>query len=561
MPFTLKVKLIGKFNYISGKIKGYLPNNRKSVLLSIFGLLISMVVIVTGVILTARPKVIEKSKAAQGTKKVTTKTSMPAYALNSPKQVYAFYYGWFCPPQFGCWDTSRADQPALGRYESNDLNVIKSHVRDAKASGIDGFIISWVGYHTDKIDGSGNYDPNNPNNKTNEVLKKLLEVAEEEGNFKIAIDFEPGIISKMIASPRTNMKYHLDKVLSLYGSHPNFLKYDGKPVVFIWQNELLTSTEWKEIINYSASTKEAYYVAELGPSRQGETGVKNKLFDNVHQYSAWWTGSMDSQVKMWANTGNILPRFGTVAPGFFGNSATKPYGRWADGKEDTYVNEWNYMLSQSPEVILITSFNEWPEGTYLENGSKWGTRYLELTKEYITKFKSGAPTPTATPTSTLTPVPTAIPILTPKPTISPTAQPSLTPVPTQTANWVGKYYNWVYNKNEEQVKSYVLTRNDSSINFDWGSGNPASGVNSDRFYVSWSKSDYFASGKYRFNIEVDDGIKVTIDNIIYLDVWWDQEKKTNYQFDATLSSRNHDIVVEYYNNVGPASVKVNYLRL
>jgi C1A family cysteine protease len=167
------------------------------------------------------------------------------------------------------------------------------------------------------------------------------------------------------------------------------------------------------------------------------------------------------------------------------------------------------------------------------------------------------PTPTATSTPTLKPMPTSTPTL--KPTSTPTLKPTLTPTPTS-VSWVGSYYNWRLNKNDDQIKTFVLKRNDPAINFDWGDGSPASGVTADRFYVNWSKNVYLEAGTYRFSISVDDGIKISIDGVERFNSWHDQPL-TSYQADVKLASGNHSIIVEYYESTLQAVAKVSYLRL
>jgi hypothetical protein len=36
---------------------------------------------------------------------------------------------------------------------------------------------------------------------------------------------------------------------------------------------------------------------------------------------------------------------------------------------------------------LLSSFNEWVEGTYIEPSMQYGDKYMELTKEFVAIFK------------------------------------------------------------------------------------------------------------------------------------------------------------------------------
>lgn len=45
------------------------------------------------------------------------------------------------------------------------------------------------------------------------------------------------------------------------------------------------------------------------------------------------------------------------------------------------------MVDSDIKTLLVTSFNEWPESTAVEPGSKWGTEYLELIMEALESEK------------------------------------------------------------------------------------------------------------------------------------------------------------------------------
>jgi hypothetical protein len=87
------------------------------------------------------------------------------------------------------------------------------------------------------------------------------------------------------------------------------------------------------------------------------------------------------------------------------------------------------------------------------------------------------------------------------------------------AGWVGRYYN-----DPNRGGPVVLKRDDVSldplapdpfISFDWGSGSPAAQVNPDNFSVDWQRTVNFPiAGTYVFTADVDDGVRVFINNSI-----------------------------------------------
>ena len=59
--------------------------------------------------------------------------------------------------------------------------------------------------------------------------------------------------------------------------------------------------------------------------------------------------------------------------------------RKIDG-EDTYDWAWKVALKQNPDYILITSWNEFFEGTAIEPSVEYGDYYLNKTQEWVSKW-------------------------------------------------------------------------------------------------------------------------------------------------------------------------------
>ena len=119
-------------------------------------------------------------------------------------------------------------------------------------------------------------------------------------------------------------------------------------------------------------------------------------------------------------------------------------------------------------------------------------------------------------------------------------------------NFRGEYYNNKYLNGQP-----VLIRSDSSINFDWGFGSPDSSVQSNGFSVRWTKTQFFSSGRYKFNALVDDGVRVYIDNQIVIDAWRGGGA-TLFSGEKDLSGGNHEIKVEYFEDSGPALIQFSW---
>ena len=45
------------------------------------------------------------------------------------------------------------------------------------------------------------------------------------------------------------------------------------------------------------------------------------------------------------------------------------------------------VLPTAPDLILVHSFNEWVEGSYIEPSHRFGDRYIQLTTEWVARFR------------------------------------------------------------------------------------------------------------------------------------------------------------------------------
>ena len=55
-----------------------------------------------------------------------------------------------------------------------------------------------------------------------------------------------------------------------------------------------------------------------------------------------------------------------------------------------YEEGWRGAMASNPEWITITSFNEWYEGTQIEPAASYGSRYLDITRQYADLWKYGS---------------------------------------------------------------------------------------------------------------------------------------------------------------------------
>ncbi|TYQ16847.1 UNVERIFIED_CONTAM: anti-sigma factor-like protein [Acetivibrio alkalicellulosi] len=182
-----------------------------------------------------------------------------------------------------------------------------------------------------------------------------------------------------------------------------------------------------------------------------------------------------------------------------------------------------------------------------------------------------SPTPTArptftarpTPTSTPTPMPTPTPI--PTPIIIPTSTPTqLPPIPSPTpvsqhpgevgTGLRGEYYDNI------DLTNFVTTRVDTTIDFNWGMGAPHPDVRDDNSYsVRWTgKIKPSHTEMYTFFVTRDNGVRLWINDMLIINEWNDFWNVTNFGFIFLEADKMYDIRLEYYNNDGAGSIKLEW---
>ncbi len=309
------------------------------------------------------------------------------------RRVMAFYYPWYGMPNgpggagrvihWGRIDAAAKDvaasthYPQLGAYDSHDPKVIERHCRWAKEAGIDTFIVSWWGH--------GHY--------TDRAMKAILDGC-ERGGLAACIYYET------VPAPRTPAAAAKDivRVLSRYGGHPAHLKVDGRPVVFVYGRALqeMGLTEWRKAVGLINERYESGAVL-IGDKFSYGAG---RVFGGLHTYNTagMLRGKDPASVRKWAAATyrswvDLADRAGkistlTVIPGYDDTKIREP-GLALDRYEGaSYKIQWEQAIKADPHWVLITSFNEWHEGSELEPSAEYGRKYLDLTAGFAREFKA-----------------------------------------------------------------------------------------------------------------------------------------------------------------------------
>lgn len=121
--------------------------------------------------------------------------------------------------------------------------------------------------------------------------------------------------------------------------------------------------------------------------------------------------------------------------------------------------------------------------------------------------------------------------------------------------WEAKYFN-----NTGFGGGPVVKRQESEINYNWGEGSPAPGINDDYFSVEWKRKIYLPAGTYRFTATMDDGMQVWVAGQKIINSWYDSQVHS-VSADIQLPDGDHDVHVKYYEAGGGAIARLTWIGL
>jgi hypothetical protein len=122
-------------------------------------------------------------------------------------------------------------------------------------------------------------------------------------------------------------------------------------------------------------------------------------------------------------------------------------------------------------------------------------------------------------------------------------------------DWKGEYW-----PNRDLSGNPSLVRNDKTVDFNWGTGTPATGLPADNLSARWTRQATFQPGVYRFYAWADDGVRAALDGRWIIDEWHDARDEV-YSADLSLNGTTHQVTVEYYERGGNAGVRFWWTRV
>jgi hypothetical protein len=193
--------------------------------------------------------------------------------------------------------------------------------------------------------------------------------------------------------------------LTEHGSHPAYLRVDGRPVMLVWNPKSVYAPTGGRVNAKSAEAVSAWssLIAEVDPQRKGLWIAEGDffdllgVFDGIFPYSIAWAGDPASQLASYGETvrsratalGARKVWAATAMPGYDDTRINGRTPTFAVSRQNGsyYERTFQGAIDSRPDWVVITSFNEWLEGTQIEPSQTYGRQYLDLTRTLADRFK------------------------------------------------------------------------------------------------------------------------------------------------------------------------------
>lgn len=318
-----------------------------------------------------------------------------------PREVIAFYYGWYATPAVsGHWEhwtqkdtvasgrDNITDTPVNGVYDSHDRQVVDRQLRQMHAAGITALVSSWWGQ----------------GDTTDKSLDLLAELAPHHA-LKLSAYYEK--LPNHVANADRDVKVDaavadLVYLVRRHAGQPGWLRIEGRPVFFVFRRAVqqLGPEGWARVrAKLDAQGVPVALIADT--PLDVPTLPFLATFDGVHSYNdANHTAGLSAdQIRKWAipafasytKRWSPLVTMATIFPGFDNRRAAgHPDGRSFTSRNagGTFAALGQAALAAHPDWLLVTSWNEWHEGSEVEPSVEYGNAGLVELKRLATAFMS-----------------------------------------------------------------------------------------------------------------------------------------------------------------------------
>ena len=214
-----------------------------------------------------------------------------------------------------------------------------------------------------------------------------------------------------------NLRHNLQYIMDKYGRHPAFYRYRFRgrslPLYYVYDSYLTKREDWATILRADGlqtvrqTDIDGLFIGLVVDEKQKHE-LMSAGFDGFYTYFASDGFTYGSSTRNWASLAAYAASsdalfIPSIGPGYVDVRIRPWNGRNTKEREHGgyYEQSFKAAVAAKPPIISITSFNEWSEGTqieeavpkqvtdltYLDYSPQPSNYYLMLTQKWVHRFK------------------------------------------------------------------------------------------------------------------------------------------------------------------------------
>jgi glycoprotein endo-alpha-1,2-mannosidase len=289
-----------------------------------------------------------------------------------------FYYPWYSTPardgRWAHWYVHEADgtpvlstpyYPTRGLYSSSNRKVVAAHMREIAAAGIGTVVVSWWGFGSPE-----------------DLRLPLVTSAARKHGLAVAVHLEPYRARTPSSTADDITRLHATGVTDFY----------------VYDSDREPAAAWQAALADLDGVRVFGHTHLVGRAKAAG-------FDGLYTYDvATWNGNSFARMCSQAHRAGLLCA-PSVGPGYDARLATRHQLVRPRLHGATYDRMWRAAVRARADVVTITSYNEWQEGTQIEPArmqverlayeGSWGRHglaaqraYLDATARWVSRFRA-----------------------------------------------------------------------------------------------------------------------------------------------------------------------------
>jgi glycosyltransferase involved in cell wall biosynthesis len=278
------------------------------------------------------------------------------------------------------------DHPFLGFYPSEKGQTIEYHLSQFEAMRLDFAILNL------------HIDNNGPNETELRSIENLFEIsAARNSSLRFAIQISP------FNDDADHIRSTLSRIRTLYADREEYFRIDGKPALFwFWSSAYDGNWALFEVMREAAADFRNFALSLRLAKGIDERRYTFGFFEAFGLYSPLESSSEENWDRVWqsaydaSGTAGMTYRIATVSPGYDDHALMdpsregNPYRIVPRRSGEIYARSLKFAesLSTPPDLVIVSTYNEYHENTHIEPSSRNGDMYVRMTRDFVERIST-----------------------------------------------------------------------------------------------------------------------------------------------------------------------------